>query len=64
MLDFLHLHGGTVRWLDFPYIFNVADTGISIGVALLVLETLFARSEAKTEAKEASTGAEGQFAVE
>jgi signal peptidase II len=51
VLDFLHLHGGTVRWLDFPYIFNVADTGISVGVALLVLETLFAKSETKSEAK-------------
>jgi signal peptidase II len=52
VLDFLHLHGGSLRWLDFPYIFNVADSGISLGVALLVLETLFAKSERKGEALE------------
>jgi signal peptidase II len=52
VLDFLHLHAGNVRWLDFPYIFNVADSGISLGVALLVLESLFVRTEPKGEALE------------
>ena len=50
--DFLHLHGGDIRWLDFPYIFNVADSGISLGVALLIIESLFAGAEQKNEALE------------
>jgi signal peptidase II len=40
VIDFLHLHGGTVPWLDFPYLFNVADASISLGVALLLLESV------------------------
>jgi signal peptidase II len=50
--DFLHLHGGAVRWLDFPYVFNVADAGISLGVTLLVFESLFVKGEPKGEALE------------
>jgi signal peptidase II len=52
VVDFLHLHAGTVRWLDFPYIFNVADAGISLGVAILVLESLFVRPEPGAKALE------------
>jgi signal peptidase II len=44
--DFLHLHGGTVPWLDFPYSFNLADAAISLGVVLLLAESMFARKEA------------------
>ena len=44
VLDFLHLHAGTLRWLDFPYIFNVADAGISLGVVILVLESLLVKA--------------------
>ena len=36
VIDFLHLHGGTIPWLDFPYSFNLADTAISLGVVLLL----------------------------
>jgi len=46
VIDFLHLHGGRIRWLDFPYSFNVADAAISIGVVLLLLETLLSRKDA------------------
>jgi signal peptidase II len=46
VLDFLHLHGGAVRWLDFPYLFNLADTAISLGVVLLIGESLFIRGQA------------------
>src|SRR5262249_16866838 len=35
--DFLHLHGGSIGWLDFPYIFNVADAGITVGVVILLV---------------------------
>jgi len=46
VIDFLHLHAGHWRWLDFPYLFNLADTAISLGVVLLILESLLARREA------------------
>ena len=45
VVDFLDFHLGGWHW----YAFNIADSAIAIGVALLVLETLFAPSE---EAKE------------
>lgn len=38
--DFLDFSG-----LYFPYVFNVADAGISIGVALLVLDLFLSRDE-------------------
>lgn len=52
VLDFLHLHVGTMRWLDFPYVFNVADAAISLGVMALILESLFVKSEPSTKALE------------
>jgi lipoprotein signal peptidase len=39
------LHGGTIPWLDFPFSFNLADTAISLGVVLLLLESIIARDE-------------------
>ena len=51
VMDFLHLHGGAVRWLDFPYLFNVADAAISLGVVLLVGESMFAKRDIKRETK-------------
>ena len=46
VIDFLHLHGGTIPWLDFPFSFNLADTAISLGVVLLIGESLFIRGQA------------------
>ena len=46
VVDFLHLHGGAIRWLDFPYLFNVADAAISLGVVLLLAESLIAKKPA------------------
>ena len=48
VIDFLHLHGGTIPWLDFPFSFNLADTAISVGVVLLLLESIIVR-EGKDE---------------
>ena len=40
VMDFLHLHGGSIAWLDFPYVFNLADAAISLGVVLLLAESV------------------------
>ena len=40
VVDFIHAQAG---WFDFP-VFNVADIGISVGAAWLLLSTLFAAS--------------------
>jgi signal peptidase II len=48
VIDFLHLHGGAVWWLNFPYIFNVADAAISSGVVLLLAEQVFFEAPAQT----------------
>jgi signal peptidase II len=37
VVDFLHMHAGP---LDFPYVFNVADSAICCGVGLLLIESL------------------------
>ncbi|MFI5011435.1 MAG: signal peptidase II [Hyphomicrobiales bacterium] len=44
VIDFLHLHGGAVPWLDFPYSFNLADAAISLGVVLLLAESVFSKA--------------------
>jgi signal peptidase II len=36
VVDFIHVYWGPHQWPDF----NVADSAISVGVALLVLESL------------------------
>jgi signal peptidase II len=46
VIDFLHLHVGTIPWLDFPYSFNLADTAISLGVVLLLVESIIGKEEA------------------
>jgi signal peptidase II len=46
VLDFLHLHGGNIPWLDFPYSFNLADAAISLGVVMLLVESFLAKEEA------------------
>jgi signal peptidase II len=43
VIDFLHMHGGKIRWLDFPYLFNFADAAISCGVVLLLAEQVLSR---------------------
>jgi signal peptidase II len=43
VVDFLDFSG-----LHFPWVFNVADSGITIGVALLLAETLLTPDKAKT----------------
>jgi signal peptidase II len=50
--DFLHLHAGTIPWLDFPYLFNIADAAISLGVALLLAESLFGKKVALEQSHE------------
>jgi signal peptidase II len=39
--DFAHFHIGDFSW----YIFNIADVGIVVGVALLLYESFFVREE-------------------
>lgn len=46
--DFLNLHFGA--WSPF-LVFNVADVGVSVGVAFLVLRALFARDAPLSEKK-------------
>jgi len=42
VVDFIHAHVGSVSW----YVFNLADAAIVCGVAVLVLDSLLARSDA------------------
>ena len=44
VFDFAHFHIGTFSW----YIFNLADTWIVVGVAILLYDTLQARPEKAT----------------
>lgn len=37
MIDFIHLHIGTV--LDWPFLFNVADAYVSIGMVILIIQS-------------------------
>lgn len=53
VVDFLDFHVGGWHW----YAFNIADSAIAVGVALLVLETLFAPAEEVKE-KDGTTGEE------
>jgi signal peptidase II len=46
VVDFLDFSG-----LHFPWVFNVADSGITIGVALLLAETLLTPDKAKPTAQ-------------
>jgi lipoprotein signal peptidase len=41
VVDFIQAHAG---WLYFPYIFNIGDSAICCGVAVLMAESLFRRS--------------------
>ncbi len=50
VVDFLHLH---YRGFDWP-MFNVADSAISVGVALVLLHSLRASDEAPAEKRPAS----------
>lgn len=53
VLDFIHVYWGRHQWPDF----NVADSAISVGVALLVLESVFPpRRQAKAEAERPPAG--------
>ncbi|TNE37391.1 MAG: signal peptidase II [Alphaproteobacteria bacterium] len=57
------LYGAVVDFFDFsalyfPYIFNVADAAISIGVVLLVWDAFFAKQEDANEEDSASSGSE------
>ncbi len=45
VVDFVHLYWGDLSF----YVFNVADAGITIGVALLLLRALFERKPAARE---------------
>ena len=46
VVDFIHVYWRSHQWPDF----NVADSAISVGVTLLVLESLFAPRGAKEAA--------------
>jgi len=43
VVDFVHLHWGTWSW----YVFNAADAAIVLGVAVLLVDSLFGPNEAK-----------------
>lgn len=45
VVDFLDFHWGTIHF----WAFNLADTAISVGVVLLVLDSLLARREARSK---------------
>jgi signal peptidase II len=38
VIDFIHVHAGA--WDPFPFVFNVGDSAIVVGVALLLLESV------------------------
>ncbi|HXW85568.1 MAG TPA: signal peptidase II, partial [Candidatus Binataceae bacterium] len=44
VIDFLRAHYYDLNW---P-VFNVADSAISIGIALIIVVTLFARGDSKS----------------
>ena len=46
VVDFLDFSG-----LHFPWVFNVADSGITVGVALLLAETLLTPDKPKASAQ-------------
>jgi len=52
VVDFLHLH---YRGFDWP-MFNVADSAITVGVALVLLHSLRAADQAKTDERPATEG--------
>lgn len=52
VVDFIHVYWRTHQWPDF----NVADSAISVGVTLLVLEGLFSRGEEKGRPRPADPG--------
>ena len=46
VVDFVHIAYG---WFDFKYVFNVADAGISVGVAMLLVRALLVRKAPAAE---------------
>ena len=56
VVDFIHAQAG---WFDFP-VFNVADIGISVGAAWLLLATLFAPGGHRPVEPAAVTGIEAE----
>jgi signal peptidase II len=56
VVDFIHAQAG---WFDFP-VFNVADIGISVGAAGLLLATLFAPGGHRPVEAAAVTGVEAE----
>lgn len=60
VVDFLNFSGLELFGFNFPWVFNVADAAINIGVACLLYDTFFAshRNDDKTEAKQVSAGQE------
>src|SRR5262249_48072531 len=53
VVDFIHLYWGTHQWPDF----NVADSAITVGVALLILDMLVAPDRESTDIAGAATPA-------
>lgn len=42
VIDFIELRFGDIRW---PFIFNLADVGLTIGMSILIWRLLFVRAE-------------------
>jgi signal peptidase II len=52
VVDFIHVYWRRYQWPDF----NVADSAISVGVILLVLESLFSRGGEEGRPRPAGPG--------
>ena len=39
VVDFIHVHAGRADW--FPYVFNVGDSAIVLGVAALLIDSVW-----------------------
>jgi len=47
VIDFIHMHIGTV--LDWPFLFNVADAYVSIGMVILIIQSFISDKKKSTQ---------------